>query len=237
MEERFLIFGRNRPELEFTPLLHRHSIKLGLEVSGLGLGLDVGARDGFVGLPRADCSTPPHGPLVRVNPGAGRLPSDNLEAATVPFRLGDELYGNGVVILPQPPVRRQWHRLPCYGARNRPRPDVAEDVLSRVLEREERFQPLAHLLRPQTAVLADVSDKRWTEPNRVVERRLEDYTGDRVQLVGLDGKPVAQRLERDAAAAGHRVAEGDVPCAPSPLQKVVQLLKQFWGRVDCERAG
>ena len=57
----------------------------------------------------------------------------------------------------------------------------------------------------------------------VVQGGLEDYACDRIQLVRMDCQTKSQRLEWDAAAAGHRVAETrDLLRPPGPLKKIVK---------------
>src|SRR4051794_39257163 len=46
---------------------------------------------------------------------------------------------------------------------DRSRPDVAKDVVVHLLLGEERFQSLAHLLRPNAAVLANLAHQRRPE--------------------------------------------------------------------------
>src|SRR5262249_12630772 len=106
LEGALLVGSYRWPECEVTGTLDTDSNKLLLHPAGLRLLLDVVAADRLAFRPDADRFSPFDRTLVRVQAGARCLPPYDLESAAVHSLFGDELDGDRLATLPQPPVWR-----------------------------------------------------------------------------------------------------------------------------------
>ncbi len=159
---------------------------------------------------------------------------DDFEARRVHVRLGDQPHRDRVVPFAQPPVGAERHGFAGGRARHGARPQVGEDALAGLFGEVGR-QLLLDPRRPDVAPFADVVGQFGAKARRVVQRGLEDHRCHRIQVVGDRREAIAQRLERDGAAACKRVEHAQVARAPGVLQQVAHGRQVFGGRVNRER--
>jgi hypothetical protein len=76
--------------------------------------------------------------------------------------------------------------------------------------REEGREALLGACEPFLGPVPSALSEFWAEPERIVHGGFKNSAGDGVVLVGQGAEPEASGFERDRAAAGHGVNDGDV---------------------------